>query len=182
MDFQKTQCLDVFVIEPKVYRDQRGFFTETYNKKTFKKNGVPFEFVQDNHSHSSLGVLRGLHYQIQHAQGKLVRAVAGTIFDVAVDLRRDSKTFGHWVGALLSAENQQMLWVPPGFAHGYYVLSEQADVLYKTTDYYHPDDERCIRWDDPELNIEWPIPEGKSPLLSEKDSKGNSFKNAEVYP
>lgn len=182
MDFQKTQCLDVFIIEPKVYRDRRGFFTETYNKKTFEINGVPFEFVQDNHSHSSFGVLRGLHYQIQHAQGKLVRAVAGTIFDVAVDLRRDSKTFGHWVGAFLSAENQQMLWVPPGFAHGYYVLSEQADVVYKTTDYYHPDYERCIRWDDPELNIEWPIPAMETPILSEKDAAGSSFKDAEVYP
>ena len=173
---------DVLLLEPQVYQDARGFFMETYQKKIFSDHGIPFDFVQDNHSHSIKNVLRGLHYQLTQPQGKLVRATAGEIFDVAVDIRKTSKYFGKWVGKLLSAENHHMLWIPPGFAHGYCVLSDEADVLYKTTDYYHPQSDRCIRWDDPDLGINWPIQPGERVILSDKDASGSFLKNAEVYP
>lgn len=154
---------------------------ESYQKLAFSKAGINDEFVQDNHSSSQMGTLRGLHYQVTHTQGKLVRAVIGEIFDVAVDLRKTSPSFGEWVGIVLSAENKTQLWVPPGFAHGFYTLSDRADVIYKTTDYYDPEGERCIRWDDPDLAIKWPIPEGTEPLVSSKDQTGSFFLDAEVF-
>ncbi len=163
---------DVVLIEPKVFGDARGFFFESFNQKAFNEaTGTNHAFVQDNHSRSSRGVLRGLHYQIQQAQGKLVRVARGAVFDVAVDIRRSSPTFGQWVGAQLSADNQHQLWVPPGFAHGFVVLSESADFLYKTTDYYAPQHERSIAWNDPSIGISWPaLAQGQQPLLSAKDS------------
>lgn len=168
------------MLEPKVFGDARGFFLESYNQRVFREaTGLTPEFVQDNHSSSARGVLRGLHYQIQQPQAKLVRVIAGEVYDVAVDLRKSSPTFGRWVGEYLSAENKRMMWVPEGFAHGFLVLSEQAEFLYKTTDYYAPEYERCIRWDDPELGIEWPL-QGP-PLLSAKDSQGRAFSAAEVF-
>lgn len=171
---------EVLVLEPKVFGDARGFFLESYNQRVFREaTGLTPEFVQDNHSSSARGVLRGLHYQIQQPQAKLVRVIAGEVYDVAVDLRKSSPTFGRWVGEYLSAENKRMMWVPEGFAHGFLVLSEQAEFLYKTTDYYAPEYERCIRWDDPELGIEWPL-QGP-PLLSAKDSQGRAFSAAEVF-
>jgi dTDP-4-dehydrorhamnose 3,5-epimerase len=166
---------DVLILEPRVFGDERGFFFESYNKRTFAEvAGIHADFVQDNHSRSAQNVLRGLHYQIQQPQGKLVRVVAGEVFDVAVDLRRDSPTFGHWVGESLAANNKRMMWVPPGFAHGFYVLSEYAEFVYKTTDYYSPEHERCIRWDDPELKITWPLIRAE-PILSQKDKQGKPF-------
>lgn len=172
---------EVMLIEPKVFGDDRGFFFESFNQKTFNQaTGTEFEFVQDNHSRSSHGVLRGLHYQLQQAQGKLVRVVRGKVWDVAVDVRQNSATFGQWVGAELSEDNHQQLWVPPGFAHGFVVMSESADFLYKTTDYYAPEHERCIRWDDPGLAITWPDI-GKAPLVSDKDAKGTLFTEAECF-
>jgi dTDP-4-dehydrorhamnose 3,5-epimerase len=171
---------DILIIEVKVFEDERGFFLESYQKKRFSEAGIPFEFVQDNHSKSYQGVLRGLHYQIKQPQGKLLRVVAGEIFDVALDIRRRSPTFGKWFGAYLSAENKQMLWVPPGFAHGFYVTSPQAELMYKTTDYYAPEWERTILWNDPALNIEWPF-QGKVPILSAKDEAGSLFSKAELY-
>jgi dTDP-4-dehydrorhamnose 3,5-epimerase len=163
---------DVVLIEPKVFGDARGFFFESFNQKAFNEaTGTHHAFVQDNHSRSSRGVLRGLHYQIQQAQGKLVRVVRGAVFDVAVDIRRSSPTFGQWVGVELSEDNQHQLWVPPGFAHGFVVLSESADFLYKTTDYYAPQHERSIAWNDPSIGISWPaLAQGQQPLLSAKDS------------
>ena len=163
---------DVVLIEPKVFGDARGFFFESFNQKAFNEaTGTNHAFVQDNHSRSSRGVLRGLHYQIQQAQGKLVRVARGAVFDVAVDIRRSSPTFGQWVGAQLSEDNQHQLWVPPGFAHGFVVLSESADFLYKTTDYYAPQHERSIAWNDPSIGISWPaLAQGQQPLLSAKDS------------
>ena len=163
---------DVVLIEPKVFGDARGFFFESFNQKAFNDaTGTNHQFVQDNHSRSSRGVLRGLHYQIQQAQGKLVRVARGAVFDVAVDIRRSSPTFGQWVGAQLSEDNQHQLWVPPGFAHGFLVLSESADFLYKTTDYYAPQHERSIAWNDPSIGISWPaLAQGQQPLLSAKDS------------
>ena len=163
---------DVVLIEPKVFGDARGFFFESFNQKAFNDaTGTNHQFVQDNHSRSSRGVLRGLHYQIQQAQGKLVRVARGAVFDVAVDIRRSSPTFGQWVGAQLSEDNQHQLWVPPGFAHGFVVLSESADFLYKTTDYYAPQHERSIAWNDPSIAIAWPaLAQGQQPLLSAKDS------------
>lgn len=163
---------DVVLIEPKVFGDARGFFFESFNQKAFNEaTGTNHAFVQDNHSRSSRGVLRGLHYQIQQAQGKLVRVARGAVFDVAVDIRRSSPTFGQWVGAELSEDNQHQLWVPPGFAHGFVVLSESADFLYKTTDYYAPQHERSIAWNDPGIAIAWPaLAQGQQPLLSAKDS------------
>ena len=176
-----THIQDVLVIEPQIHGDARGFFFESYNAEQFKKaTGVAVSFVQDNHSKSQKGVLRGLHYQIRKPQGKLVRVIVGKVFDVAVDIRRSSPTFGKWVSAHLSAENKRQLWVPGGFAHGFLVLSDVAEFLYKTTDYYTPEYERCIRWNDPDLNIQWPMEE--SPLVSEKDAKGALFTNAEVFP
>ena len=163
---------EVVLIEPKVFGDARGFFFESFNQKAFNEaTGTNHAFVQDNHSRSSRGVLRGLHYQIQQPQGKLVRVARGAVFDVAVDIRRSSPTFGQWVGAELTEDNQHQLWVPPGFAHGFVVLSESADFLYKTTDYYAPQHERCIAWNDPSIGISWPaLAQGQQPLLSAKDS------------
>lgn len=180
MKTTRLEIPEVVLVEPKVFGDDRGFFFESFNQQLFEQVvGKSINFVQDNHSRSVKGVLRGLHYQIQNSQGKLVRVVSGAVFDVAVDLRRSSATFGQWVGALLSAENKHQLWVPEGFAHGFVVLSDSAEFLYKTTDYYSPEHERCIRWDDPTLNIEWPI--DYQPHLSDKDSRGVDFESAEVY-
>ncbi len=178
MNLIKTKIPDVLIIEPQVFGDDRGFFMESWNQKTFNEAvGRDVSFVQDNHSRSSKGVLRGLHYQIQQPQGKLVRCVVGEVFDVAVDLRKNSKTFGQWVGDYLSAENKRQFWVPEGFAHGFLVLSDFAEFLYKTTDYYAPEHERCIRWDDPTLAIDWP--DGLTPVLSAKDSQASEFLSAE---
>lgn len=171
---------DVVLLEPRVFGDDRGFFFESFNQQRFEEAiGRPVDFVQDNHSRSAKGVLRGLHYQIQQPQGKLVRVVAGEVFDVAVDLRKSSPTFGQWVGELLSADNKHQLWVPEGFAHGFIVLSETAEFLYKTTDYYAPAHERCLRWDDATLAIQWPA--GTNPTLSTKDAQGLSFAEAEMF-
>lgn len=171
---------DVVLFEPKVFGDPRGFFFESFNQRAFEEVvGRSVHFVQDNHSRSTRGVLRGLHYQVQQPQGKLVRVVQGEVFDVAVDIRRDSATFGQWVGAFLSAENKHQLWVPEGFAHGFVVLTDTAEFLYKTTDFYAPSHERCIRWDDPALGIDWPINE--PPALSAKDAQGALLAQAEVF-
>jgi dTDP-4-dehydrorhamnose 3,5-epimerase len=181
MNIIPTKISDVLIIEPRVFEDQRGFFYESYNEKAFcEKTGVDVHFVQDNHSRSAQNVLRGLHYQIQQPQGKLVRVVAGAIFDVVVDLRKSSPTFGQWFGSLISAENRQQLWVPVGFAHGFCVLSEFAEVQYKTTDYYAPQYERCVIWNDPDLAIAWPLE--AAPTVSAKDQAGVPFKEAEVFP
>ena len=169
---------DVVLIEPKVFGDARGFFFESFNQKAFNEaTGTQHEFVQDNHSRSAKGVLRGLHYQVQQPQGKLVRVVRGAVFDVAVDIRKGSPTFGQWVGEELSEDNHRQLWVPPGFAHGFVMLSDAAEFLYKTTDYYAPQFERCIMWNDPTLDIDWPT---QLPILSDKDSKGQAFLSAEL--
>jgi dTDP-4-dehydrorhamnose 3,5-epimerase len=175
-----TSIPDVLSIEPKVFQDERGFFLESYQKQTFKEAGIDVEFVQDNHSKSCFGTLRGLHYQIHQAQGKLVRVIAGEVFDVAVDIRKQSPTFGRWVGDTLSAENKKMLWVPMGFAHGFYVTSPDAEVLYKASDYYAPQWERCLAWNDPVIAISWPLQE-ELPILSTKDAMGKSFLEAEVF-
>ncbi|MEZ2297630.1 dTDP-4-dehydrorhamnose 3,5-epimerase [Variovorax sp. RCC_210] len=181
MNVIKTAIPEVLIIEPKVFGDARGFFFESFNQRAFDEAvGKKFEFVQDNHSKSSRGVLRGLHYQIQNAQGKLVRVARGAVFDVAVDIRRSSSTFGHWVGTELNDQNHKQLWIPPGFAHGFFVLSESADFLYKTTDYYSPEHERCIAWNDADLRIEWPDI-GVLPQLSEKDSGGLPLKQANIF-
>jgi dTDP-4-dehydrorhamnose 3,5-epimerase len=175
-----TSIPEVIILEPKVFGDERGFFYESFNAKAFEEaTGVKREFVQDNHSRSARGVLRGLHYQLQQAQGKLVRVTVGEVFDVAVDLRRSSPTFGQWVGEILSAENKRQLWVPEGFAHGFVVLSDYAEFLYKTTDYYAPEHERSILWNDPDLAIEWPLQE--APQLSGKDQAGINFKDADLF-
>ena len=177
----QTEIPDVFIIEPKVFGDERGFFFESFNARRFAElTGANPEFVQDNHSRSVKGVLRGLHYQIRQPQGKLVRVVAGEVWDVAVDLRRSSPTFGKWVGVTLSAENKRQLWIPEGFAHGFVVLSETAEFLYKTTDYYAPEHERSLLWNDPELGIEWPFDE--PPQLSAKDIAGKPLSQAELFP
>lgn len=181
MKILPTEIPDVLVIEPRVFQDERGFFYESYNQKAFtEKTGIDAHFAQDNHSCSKQDVLRGLHYQIQQPQGKLIRAIAGTIQDVAVDIRKSSPTFGQWVSCILSAENKRLLWIPPGFAHGFLVLSETAEVLYKTTDYYAPQHERCILWNDPNLAIDWKI--ATTPIVSAKDKVGQPFKTAEVFP
>ena len=175
-----TAIPDVLIIEPKVIGDERGFFFESFNCRKFAELiGHDVDFVQDNHSRSAKGVLRGLHYQIQNPQGKLVRVTQGEVFDVAVDLRKSSKTFGQWVGVHLSAENKKQLWIPEGFAHGFVVLSETAEFLYKTTDYYVPEHERCIAWNDPALNIQWAS--GLVPAFSAKDAQGKTFAEAEVF-
>lgn len=176
---------DVVLLEPKVFGDARGFFFESFNQRAFQEaTGLDLRFVQDNHSRSARGVLRGLHYQVKQPQGKLVRVVRGSVFDVTVDIRRSSPTFGRWVGAELSEENQHQLWVPPGFAHGFIVLSESADFLYKTTEYYAPEHERCIAWDDAEIGVAWPLAEAglAAPVLSAKDAKGTRLGEAEVFP
>lgn len=180
MKVTKTAIPEVLLIEPTVFGDDRGFFFESFNLRNWvEKTGVDCNFVQDNHSRSLKGVLRGLHYQIQQAQGKLVRAVVGEVFDVAVDIRRNSPTYGQWVGEILSAENKKQLWVPPGFAHGFVVLSDVVEFLYRTTDYWAPEHERCIAWDDPTLAIDWPL--DVTPKLSAKDAEGTPFSEAEVY-
>jgi dTDP-4-dehydrorhamnose 3,5-epimerase len=180
MQVVKTAIPDVLILEPKVFADDRGFFFESFNQQTFQNlTAVKAHFVQDNHSKSAANVLRGLHYQIEQAQGKLVRVTAGEVFDVAVDIRRQSATFGKWVGVLLSAENKRQMWIPAGFAHGFVVLKDNTEFLYKTTDYYAPQYERCIRWDDPAIGIEWPITQ--APILSDKDQLGLALSQAEVF-
>jgi dTDP-4-dehydrorhamnose 3,5-epimerase len=177
----KTNLPEVLVLQPKVFGDARGFFFESFNARDFAEaTGLNLQFVQDNHSRSSRGVLRGLHYQIKHSQGKLVRVVAGEVFDVAVDMRKDSPQFGQWTGCHLTAENAKQLWVPPGFAHGFFVMSESADFLYKTTDYWFPEHERCLLWNDPELAIEWPLGD-ISPLLAAKDAAGLPLALADTF-
>lgn len=173
---------EVFLFEPRVFNDERGFFFESFNQKIFNNSiGQEIKFVQDNHSRSAKNVLRGMHYQIEQAQGKLVRVTQGEIFDVAVDLRQSSKTFGEWVGEILSAENKKQLWIPEGFAHGFLVLSDSAEVIYKTTDYYAPASERIIIWNDPFLAVAWPLFDNCQPILSEKDHQGLPFNQAEYF-
>lgn len=181
MKFLPTRIPDVILIEPEVFADNRGFFMETWNSKTFSGVGLKAKFVQDNHSKSSQGTLRGLHYQISQPQGKLIRVIQGEIFDVAVDLRQSSSTFGNWIGEILSSENKKILWVPPGFAHGFYVISNIAEVIYKCTDFYAPQYERSLLWNDKDLNIDWPLIGKTFPILSKKDSAGTNFKDAEYY-
>lgn len=181
MNFLPTILPEVILIEPRVFEDQRGFFMETYHQAKFRQGGITAEFVQDNHSGSQRGILRGLHYQIRQPQGKLVRAVVGRVFDVAVDIRRGSPTFGKWVGVELSAQNKRQLWIPEGFAHGFYVLSEWAEIVYKATNLYAPEWDRSIRWDDPEIGIAWPLLDGQPPLLSEKDANAPLLREAEVF-
>lgn len=181
MKKSNTEIADVLVIEPVVFEDDRGFFMEAFHQQKFNELGIQYTFVQDNQSLSAKGTLRGLHYQVAHIQGKLVRVIRGEIYDVAVDLRKSSDTFGKWFGIELSAENKKQLWIPPCFAHGFYVLSDQAEVLYKTTDYYDAEAERCIIWNDPDLDITWPLSANAPLLLSKKDQNGASFKEAEVF-
>lgn len=181
MNVIPTAIPDVLLVEPRVFGDERGFFFESYNERQWReKTGLELRFVQHNHSRSARHVLRGLHYQIRQPQGKLVRVIRGEVYDVAVDLRRSSATFGRWVGAHLSEENKRIFWVPPGFAHGFLVLSEMADFLYQATDFYAPEHERAIAWNDPDLNISWPL-QGP-PVLSDKDRQAVRFRDAEVYP
>lgn len=180
MKVTPTRIPEVFIVEPQVFGDQRGFFFESFNQRDWEKEtGLKTAFVQENHSRSTKGVLRGLHYQIKHAQGKLVRVLVGEVFDVAVDIRRSSPTFGQWVGVRLSAENKKQLWIPAGFAHGFAVLSDEAEFLYRTTDYWAPEYERGIKWNDPTIGVDWPV--DFTPLLSEKDEKGVAFTEADVY-
>jgi dTDP-4-dehydrorhamnose 3,5-epimerase len=177
----QTAIPGVLVIEPVIRADARGFFVEVWHEQRYRSAGIDLSFVQDNHSRSGRGTLRGLHYQVQHAQGKLVRVAAGEVFDVAVDLRRSAPTFGRWVSTVLSGENHRQIWIPPGFAHGFYVMSESADLLYKCTDLYAPQYDRTLQWDDPEVGVEWPL-SGTVPLLSPKDQAGVPLRDAEVYP
>ena len=180
MNVIQTKIPEILIFEPKVFGDDRGFFLESYNKNDFKKaTGLDVEFVQDNHSKSSKGVLRGLHYQIKQPQGKLVRVIGGEVVDVAVDIRKSSSTFGQWVAINLSAENKRQMWIPAGFAHGFVVLTDTAEFLYKTTDYWAPEFERCIRWDDDDLSIDWQY--AGEPLVSEKDAIGSDFKEADIF-
>jgi len=179
MQISPTALPDVLLVEPKVFGDERGFFFESWNRRAFAAAGIDVDFVQDNHSRSDRGVLRGLHYQIEHAQGKLVRVTAGEVFDVAVDLRRSSAAFGRYVGVVLSAANRRMLWIPPGFAHGFIVLSENAEFLYKATDYWYPQHERTLLWSDPGLAIDWPL--AGAPTLAAKDAAGRLLADADVY-
>ncbi len=181
MNIIPTSIPDVLILEPKVFRDSRGFFMESWNRKVFQKlTGIDKEFVQDNRSQSAQNVLRGLHYQIKQPQGKLFSVTRGSVFDVAVDLRKSSSTFGKWVGVELSDENNRQIWIPEGFAHGFLVLSEHADCFYKTTDYYSPENERCLKWNDTDIKINWPI--NGEPLVSTKDQAGLSFGEAEIFP
>ena len=180
MKFTPTSLADVLLIEPRVFGDARGYFFESYNRRAFAQAGIDVEFVQDNHSRSARGVLRGLHYQIEHAQGKLVRVVSGEVYDVAVDMRRSSPTFGRSIGMTLSAHDKQMLWIPPGFAHGFLVLSETAEFLYKTTDFWYPEFERSLLWNDSALGIAWPLQQ--APTLAAKDAAGTPFAIADTYP
>ncbi len=176
-----SEIPDVLIFEPTVHGDNRGYFVETWREDTFREAGCEQVFVQDNQSSSGRGVLRGLHYQIKQPQGKLVRVIAGRVFDVAVDLRRSSPTFGRWAGAELSAENNRLLWVPPGFGHGFYVLSDEAEFVYKCTDYYAPEHERIIRFDDPAIGIDWPLRQGVDTVMSDKDLAGNTLAESEVF-
>ncbi len=181
MQFIPTAIPEVLSIEPRVFQDDRGFFLETYQAQKYAAAGIAQPMVQDNHSGSRQGVLRGLHYQIHNPQGKLVRVVAGEIFDVAVDLRRSSPTFGQWVGVTLSAKNHRQLWIPAGFAHGFYTVSEWAEIVYKVTDYYDPKSERTVMWNDPQIGIRWPLRDGVPPLLSPKDSQGLPLAKADTF-
>lgn len=181
MNIIETSISEVKIIESQVFSDERGFFMETYRANIIDKLTGGKPFVQDNHSKSSQGILRGLHYQMQQTQGKLVRVVQGSVFDVVVDMRKNSPTFGQWVGELLSAENKKQIWVPEGFAHGFYVTSENAEIVYKCTDYYAPESDRCLKWNDSELAIAWPLIDGKQPSLSVKDDNGQSFAKAEKF-
>jgi dTDP-4-dehydrorhamnose 3,5-epimerase len=181
MNIVPTRLPDVLMIEPRVFGDARGFFYESWNEQAFAQAGLKMRFVQDNHSLSSQGTLRGLHYQLAHTQGKLVRVTAGEVFDVAVDLRRSSAHFGQWVGVTLSAQNKRMLWVPEGFAHGFYVTSPTAEFQYKCTDVYDPSSERTLAWNDPQVGIQWPLVDGIAPLLSAKDREGSNLASAEVF-
>ena len=181
MKLSRISIPDVVLIEPTVHKDRRGFFLESYQKLKYAEVGLSYGFVQDIHSGSEQGVLRGLHYQIRDVQGKLIWVVAGEIYDVLVDLRRSSPTFGRWVGTSLSAENRMQIWAPPGFAHGFYVLSDWAEVIYKATDYYAPEWDRTLLWNDPEIGIEWPILGGQMPILSEKDAMGKPLQEAECF-
>ena len=182
MEFVPTRIPEVVLIKPRVFGDARGFFFETWHERKFAAAGIAGHFVQDNHSHSTRHTLRGLHFQIRQPQGKLVRVSRGEVFDVVVDIRRSSPHFGQWVGVLLSDTNHHMLWVPPGFAHGYLALSDEIDFLYKCTDFYAPEHERALRWDDPEIGVQWPLPADARPILSAKDAVAPSFKDAETYP
>lgn len=182
MEFIRTDIPDVVLIKPKVFGDHRGFFLETFRQSEFDAICGHYDFVQDNHSGSTKGTLRGMHFQLRQTQGKLVRVVVGEVFDVAVDIRQDSPTFGKWVGAVLSAENRHQLWVPPGFAHGYYVLSDWAEFFYKATDYYAPEWERGILWNDQAIGIDWPLKQGEQPILSNKDANAPILAGAEVFP
>lgn len=180
MHIQATSIPEVLILEPKVFGDERGFFYESFNQRRFRElTGVDADFVQDNHSKSARNVLRGLHYQVRQPQGKLVRVVAGEVFDVAVDIRKNSPTFGQWAGVVLSAENKRQFWIPPGFAHGFVVTSDSAEFLYKTTDYWAPEHERCIAWNDPAIGIEWPV--DCAPILSGKDQLGKLLADAELF-
>jgi dTDP-4-dehydrorhamnose 3,5-epimerase len=182
MQFEPTKIPDVVLIKPRVFGDPRGFFLESWEERKFAAAGIKARFVQDNHSRSSRHTLRGLHWQSPNTQGKLVRVVNGSVFDVAVDIRRSSPTFGQWVGVTLTAENHEMLWVPEGFAHGFVVLSESADFLYRCTDFYSPANEKAIRWNDPEVGVKWPLPPGAEPLLSAKDAAAGGLRDAEYLP
>jgi dTDP-4-dehydrorhamnose 3,5-epimerase len=182
MQFEATGLPGVYLLTPEVFGDERGFFMESWNAETFRDAGFDLHFVQDNHSRSAQGILRGLHYQTRHTQGKLVRVTVGSVYDVVVDLRRDSPTLGQWYGVTLDARQHRMLWVPPGFAHGFYVTSESADFLYKCTDRYDPQSEVSIAWDDPDLGIEWPLVDGTAPSLSSKDTAGIAFREAPLLP
>jgi len=182
MEFEPTSIPGVTLIRPRVFSDDRGYFLETYQSRRFAEAGIPETFVQDNHSHSGSRTLRGLHYQLQHPQGKLVRVVRGTAFDVILDIRRGSPTFGRWLSFFLSAENHLMVWIPPGLAHGYLSLADSVDFLYRCTDFYYPKDERTILWNDPDLAIQWPLDSREDPILSPKDAAGTLFRSAEYYP
>lgn len=181
MKVQKTALPEVLLIEPQLYVDERGYFFEVYHDRRYQEIGLPSRFVQDNYSRSRQGTLRGLHYQIRHPQGKIVQVTVGEVFDVAVDLRRFSPNFGKWVGVVLSSENRHQLWIPPGYAHGFYVLSEWAEVYYKVTDYYAPEWDRTLLWNDPQVGITWPLREGRLPLLSAKDAAGKRLAEADVF-
>lgn len=181
MNYIETSIPDVKILEPKVFGDERGFFMETFRVNEFEEKCAKKSFVQENHSKSRQGILRGLHYQMEQTQGKLVRVVSGCVYDVAVDLRKSSSTFGQWVGVELSEENKRQLWVPEGFAHGFYVMSESAEFVYKCTDYYMPESEKSLRWDDPKLNITWPLVNGEAPSLSGKDAEGDTWETATFF-
>lgn len=182
MDVTASAIADLKIIKPRIFGDERGFLFESFSRQRYADEaGIALDFVQDNHSKSARGVLRGLHYQLHHPQGKLVRVISGEIFDVGVDLRRSSPTFGHWTGVHLSAENHLQLWIPPGFAHGFYVLSETTEVIYKATDYYEPDDEHCLAWDDDTIGVEWPLA-GDTPTISERDRGGRPLAELPTFP